>query len=282
VIVVETRSRLTEVLAAQRQTGHRLGLVPTMGYLHEGHLSLVDLARANSDVLAVSIFVNPLQFGPEEDLGRYPRDLERDLAALRAREVDLVFHPSVEEMYPAGAPRVTVDPGEMGRILCGAYRPGHFRGVLTVVARLFGLFAPRKAFFGQKDYQQLTLVRRMARDLELDVEVVAGKTVREEDGLALSSRNVFLTDEARKDAVGLFRGLSAVQEAHAQGERASEILRRILEEEIGSYPGLRLQYAEMVHPDTLEPVDPVAPGSVVAVAGFCGSTRLIDNWTLQG
>jgi pantoate--beta-alanine ligase len=282
VIVIETRSGLTDVLAAHRQAGRRLGLVPTMGYLHEGHLSLVDLARASSDVLAVSIFVNPLQFGPEEDLERYPRDLERDLGALRARGVDLVFHPSVEEMYPAGEPRVTVDPGEMGRILCGAFRPGHFRGVLTVVARLFGLFAPRAAFFGQKDYQQLTLIRRMVEDLDLNVEVTAGKTVREDDGLALSSRNHFLSDEDRKDAVGLFRGLSAVQEAHGKGERAAETLRRILEEEIGSYPGLRLQYGEIVHPATLQPVDPVAPGSVVVVAGFCGTTRLIDNWTLQG
>ncbi|MFC1660595.1 pantoate--beta-alanine ligase [Gemmatimonadota bacterium] len=281
-IVTETRRGLSEALSAPREAGSRVALVPTMGYLHEGHLSLVGLARADSDFLAVSVFVNPLQFGPDEDLDRYPRDLDRDLSALRAQGVDLVFHPCVDEMYLSGEPRITVDPGEMGRVLCGAYRPVHFRGVLTVVARLFGLFSPTVAFFGQKDYQQLTLVRRMVQDLELGVEVLFGPTVREEDGLALSSRNVFLSPEERRDAPGLVRALALVQEAFSRGERSGAALRHILEQEAGSYPRLRMQYGEVVHPETLEPVDPVFSGSVVAVAGFCGATRLIDNRILEG
>jgi pantoate--beta-alanine ligase len=282
VILASTRTELRDALDSARQRGLRIGLVPTMGYLHEGHLSLLDLARGATDFLAVSIFVNPLQFGPGEDLGRYPRDLERDLSLLGGRGADLVFHPGRREMYPWGDPVVTVDPGSLGRRLCGEFRPGHFRGVLTVVARLFGLFRPQVAVFGQKDYQQAVLVRRMVRDLELAVEVLMAPVRREGDGLAMSSRNVFLSPEERAQAVGLHRGLLSVERAFQTGERSLDVLRGVLARELEAYPLLRLQYGEIVHPDQLEPLDPVAPGAVVAAAVHCGPTRLIDNIVLPG
>jgi pantoate--beta-alanine ligase len=253
-----------------------------MGYLHEGHLSLVDLARGASDFLVASIFVNPLQFGPEEDLAQYPRDLDRDLALLEERDVDLVFHPPVEEMYPAGNPEVFVDPGPMGERLCGRYRPGHFRGVLTVVARLFGLLRPHVAAFGRKDFQQAVLIQRMVQDLEMGVEILLGPTVREEDGLALSSRNVFLSPEDRRDAAGLQRSLLEVQRAFEEGERSRRALLRLLGEGLKRYPRLSLQYGEVVDPRTLDALEVARSGSVVAVAAHCGSTRLIDNHQLMG
>jgi len=252
-----------------------------MGYLHEGHLSLVDIARDRSDFLAVSIFVNPLQFGPGEDLGLYPRDLDRDLALLEERGADLVFFPSAEEMYPDGEPEVVVDPGPMGQRLCGKYRPGHFRGVLTVVARLFNLFRPQIAVIGQKDYQQAVLIRRMVRDRKMGVEFALGPIVREEDGLALSSRNVFLSEDQRADAAGLRRSLQAVQGAFEKGIRSGTELRAVLAREVVNHPLLQLQYGEIVHPERLEPLEVVVPGAVVAVAAHCGHTRLIDNHILE-
>ncbi|MFH1766393.1 MAG: pantoate--beta-alanine ligase [Gemmatimonadota bacterium] len=280
-ILSPTRRILSESLGGVRQDGARLGLVPTMGYLHEGHLSLVDLARERSDFLAVSIFVNPLQFGPGEDLDRYPRDLDRDLALLRDRGADLVFFPSVDEMYPDGEPQVVVDPGPMSERLCGEYRPGHFRGVLTAVARLFGLFRPQVAVFGQKDYQQAVLIRRMVRDLEMGIEISLGPIVREEDGLALSSRNVFLSEEQWADALGLRQSLTAVQKAFQMGIRSGKELRRVLVGELADHPNLHLQYGEIVHPESLESLEAVGPGAVVAVAALCGRTRLIDNHILE-
>ena len=280
-ILSPTRQILSESLGPIREEGLRVGLVPSMGYLHEGHLSLVDIARERSDFLAVSIFVNPLQFGPGEDLGLYPRDLDRDLALLGERGVDLVFFPSIEEMYPDGEPQVVVDPGPMGQRLCGEYRPGHFRGVLTVVARLLGLFRPHVAVFGQKDYQQAVLIRRMVRDMEMGVELAFGPVVREEDGLALSSRNLFLSEDQRADAVGLRRSLQAVQRAFEEGSRSGTELRGVLVREVANYPLLQLQYGEIVHPQRLEPLEVVEPGAVVAVAAHCGRTRLIDNHILE-
>jgi len=252
-----------------------------MGFLHEGHLSLVDLARGRSDYVAVSIFVNPLQFGADEDLDRYPKDLERDLSLLRDRGADLVFSPTVAEMYPEGDPQVTVDPGSLAEKLCGAYRPGHFGGVLTVVSRLFGLFRPQAAVFGQKDFQQAVLIRRMVRDLEMAVEIELGPIVREADGLALSSRNVLLSDKERSDAVGLSEGLGRVQDAFYDGERNGAALRAILIDELNRYPLLALQYGEVVDPKTLDPVGEASPGAVVALAAHCGRTRLIDNHILE-
>lgn len=280
-ILATTRVGLSRALEDVRGTGRSLGLIPTMGYLHEGHLSLVEQTRERADFIAASIFVNPLQFGQSEDLERYPRNLDRDMALLEARGVDLVFHPSVEEMYPGGDPMVTVDPGPMGSVLCGAYRPGHFRGVLTVVARLFGLFRPQFAAFGQKDFQQVVLIKRMVLDLEMVVQVLTGEIVREEDGLAMSSRNVFLTPEAREDALGLFRGLQALRQAFSEGETSSSALRNIFRKVLRKHPGLALQYLEVVDPATLEPVDPAFSGAMAMVAGHSGLTRLIDNQTLR-
>jgi len=281
-ILARTREELSRGLRGPRRAEARIGLVPTMGFLHQGHLSLVELGQGHTDFLAASIFVNPLQFGAGEDLDRYPRDLDRDLGLLEEKGVDLAFHPSVEEMYPGGDPLITVDPGPLGDRLCGAFRPGHFRGVLTVVARLFGLFRPQVAVFGRKDFQQAVLVQRMVRDLELGVEILQGPVVREVDGLAMSSRNVFLDGEQRREALALRQALLAVQEAFSSGERSGGALRALLEATLSRWPAMRLQYGEIVDPESLEPRDPVAAGAVVAVAAFCGTTRLIDNHTLEG
>jgi len=276
-----TRTELSAALELARAEGRKVGLVPTMGYLHEGHLRLVDLARRHCEFLVASIFVNPLQFGAGEDLERYPRDLERDKKDLEARGVDLTFHPAVEEMYPGGDPVVTVDPGPLGSVLCGAFRPGHFRGVLTVVARLFGLVRPDIAVFGQKDFQQAALIRRMVADLEFGVQVLVGPTVREADGLALSSRNVYLDPLERRDAVGLYRALSKVEESFRQGEESVDTLRAILEDEVKRYPSLELQYGDLVDPHTLQRPLSASPGVAVVAAARCGNTRLIDNLVLS-
>jgi pantoate--beta-alanine ligase len=252
-----------------------------MGFLHEGHLSLVDLAMEKVDFVAVSIFVNPLQFGPGEDLARYPRDLEGDVRRLEDRGVELTFVPTVEAMYPGGEPQVTVDPGPMGRRLCGAYRPGHFRGVLTVVARLFGLFRPHLAAFGQKDFQQSVLIRKMVQDLEMGVDIVVGPIVREADGLALSSRNVYLSPAEREQAVGLNRALETVQDAFRRGVRTGSDLRELLRDQVGRHELLKLQYGEIVDPETLVPLEEAGPGAAAVVAAFCGGTRLIDNLLLD-
>ncbi|HEX5725167.1 MAG TPA: pantoate--beta-alanine ligase [Longimicrobiaceae bacterium] len=280
--VVETRAEVRRAVRQARAAGKGIGLVPTMGYLHEGHLSLVDRAREDAGWVAMSIFVNPLQFGPGEDLDRYPRDLERDLALAASRGVDLVFVPSAAEMYPDGEPGVAVVPDERlaGR-LCGASRPGHFRGVLTVVCKLFGIFAPDVAVFGQKDYQQATLIRRMAEDLDLGVRVEVAPIVREPDGLAMSSRNVYLSREERERALALPRALEGARARVAAGEADAELLRAALWNAL-SVPGVEPEYAEVVDPRTLEPVRRAAPGVVCAVAARVGRTRLIDNAILQG
>lgn len=280
-IVTRTRRELREAIAAHRGGGGRWALVPTMGYLHEGHLSLVEVGATEADAVAVSVFVNPLQFGPGEDLATYPRDEERDLRLLEERGATLAFLPPVEEMYPGGPPVVTVDPGPMGARLCGAYRPGHFAGVLTVVAKLFGLFRPDVAVFGRKDFQQAVLIRRMVTDLELGVDVRTAPVVREPDGLAMSSRNSYLSPEERAQAPGIHRGLQAARERFRSGVDDPEALLEAYREVLVEHPLLRGQYAEVVHPETLEPVSRAGPGDVIAVAAFCGSTRLIDNLELR-
>jgi pantoate--beta-alanine ligase len=278
--VVHTRAEVRAATAAAREGGHRVGLVPTMGFLHEGHLSLVDRARARAGCVALSIFVNPLQFGPAEDLDRYPRDLERDLALAEARGVDLVFAPSAAEMYPGGEPRVSVvaDPSLEDR-LCGAARPGHFRGVLTVVAKLFGVFTPDVAVFGQKDLQQALLVRRMVADLDMPLEVDVAPIVREPDGLAMSSRNVYLSPEERERALALPRAVEVVRSLFAAGETDGGVLRDAARSTL-AVPGVQVEYAEIVEPATLASVEHVFPGTVCAVAARVGSTRLIDNGIL--
>lgn len=275
-IVARTRQELAEATNSLRASGS-LGLVPTMGFLHEGHLSLVDRARELAASVAVSIFVNPLQFGPSEDLAAYPRDESRDLALLDARGADVVFVPSVAEMYAEGDPHITVSPGSLEHRLCGKHRPGHFRGVLTVVAKLFGLVHPDVAVFGRKDLQQAVLIRRMSLDLDLGVRVETGPIVREADSLAMSSRNAYLGDAERAQAVGLHRALSAARALYAGGQTRAAPLLAAVQREIARFPLLSLQYAEVVSPESLDPVDPVESGSVLALAVFCGTTRLIDN-----
>jgi pantoate--beta-alanine ligase len=281
VIVARTRAELAHGLETLRGRGRRVAFVPTMGYLHEGHLALVDLACERADVVVASIFVNPLQFAAGDDLAAYPRDAHRDLALLEVRDADLVFLPSVAEVYPHGAPVVTVDPGGFGDLLCGAFRPGHFRGVLTVVAKLFGMVRPDLAVFGRKDFQQLVLVERMVRELDLAVEIVAGATVRERDGLAMSSRNGYLSAEERAAAPALYRGLTEAAARFRKGERSARALLDAAVAPLGGNPLLRLQYAELVDAATLAAVDPARAGAVLAVAAFCGRTRLIDNITLD-
>ncbi|MFB9313117.1 pantoate--beta-alanine ligase [Nocardioides plantarum] len=276
--LVTTRAELADALGARRRAGERVGLVPTMGALHDGHASLMARARRETGdgPLVVSIFVNPLQFGAGEDLDRYPRTLDADLEVCDEEGVDLVFAPAVDEVYPTWPPAVTVDPGPLGEVLDGRSRPGHFAGVLTVVAKLFGLVRPDVAVFGQKDYQQLVLIRRMAADLCLGVEVVGAETVREPDGLALSSRNRYLDAEQRPVALALSRALRTAATEASYGAAAALDAARA---ELRAAPGLDLDYLELVLPD-LSPLsaDP-EPGTEARalVAARVGTTRLIDN-----
>lgn len=278
--VARAREEVRAWVREARAAGETVALVPTMGYLHEGHLALVDRARALADRVAMSIFVNPLQFGPREDLARYPRDLPRDLALAAARGTDLVFAPDAGEMYPGGEPQVTVAPGPLAERLCGAARPGHFAGVLTVVAKLFGLFTPDVAVFGQKDFQQVALIRRMVADLDMQVAIEVAPIVREHDGLAMSSRNVYLSGEERERALALSRGLERCRAMFAAGETDAEALRAALRAAV-AVPGIDPEYAEVADPDTLAPVRRALPGTVCLVAARVGSTRLIDNAVLR-
>jgi pantoate--beta-alanine ligase len=274
-LVARTREQLSAALADTRSRGGRVALVPTMGALHAGHAALVDEARrqvGDTDAVVVSIFVNPLQFGAGEDLDRYPRTFDADLEVCRQRGADVVFAPSVEEVYPGGDPQVTVDPGPLGSVLEGATRPGHYRGVLTVVAKLFGLVRPDVAVFGQKDYQQLVLIRRMSSDLCLSVDVVGAETVREADGLALSSRNAYLDAEQKRVAPALSRALRAG--AHAAGSGAARVLADATAV-LHDAEGVELDYLALTAPDLTEP--PESGAARLLVAARVGPTRLIDN-----
>ena len=264
---------------AQRSTGRRIALVPTMGYLHEGHLRLVDEARRRADAVVLSIFVNPLQFGPQEDLTRYPRDLPRDRALAAGRGVDAIFVPEPAAMYPAGS-EVRVVPGPISERWEGAARPGHFTGVLTVVAKLFHLVEPDVAIFGQKDIQQLTLVRRMVQDLDWPVEISMVQTVREPDGLALSSRNAYLDPADRQRALALSRALQAAHRAWCAGETRPAKLEASMRQEIGREEAIILEYIAVADPERLAPVDLADAGTIVAIAARIGNTRLIDNIVL--
>jgi pantoate--beta-alanine ligase len=261
---------------AVRRDRARLGLVPTMGALHEGHLSLVRAARSSCDAVAASIFVNPAQFGPNEDLAKYPRSFERDCELLEKEGVRFLFAPSVEEMYPVGAVTwITVEG--LSDKLDGRSRPGHFRGVTTVVAKLFHIVEPNAAFFGQKDAAQVAVIRRMVRDLNFAVEIVVVPTVREADGLAMSSRNAYLDAQQRKQALVLHRSLMLAMKLADQGERSAEVLIAAARKELATEPAVRPDYFEIVNPDTLDSVDDLSRGGLAAVAAFVGSTRLIDN-----
>jgi pantoate--beta-alanine ligase len=270
---------IADMRAASRQArlhGKRLGFIPTMGALHEGHLSLVRAARGNCDVVAVSIFVNPLQFGPTEDLAKYPRTFERDRLLLEKEGADILFAPSPEEMYPAGAVTYVVVEGLSDK-LCGKSRPGHFRGVSTVVAKLFHIVEPDAAFFGQKDAAQATIIRRMVQDLNLPVEIVVCPIVRDPDGLAMSSRNAYLNPQERESALVLNRALSEVRTQFQRGERNPAKLIEAGKSVLSREPSLRLDYFEIVSPTTLDPMPELASTALVAVAAFVGMTRLIDN-----
>ncbi|HEV2022989.1 MAG TPA: pantoate--beta-alanine ligase [Terriglobales bacterium] len=279
--ILHTIAEMRAACAEARRGGKRLGFVPTMGALHEGHLSLVRAARARCDAVAVSIFVNPTQFGPSEDFSKYPRSFGHDSEMLEATGVDLLFAPSVEEMYPKGAVTFVTVEG-LSEKLCGRSRPGHFRGVTTVVNKLFNIVHPDLAFFGQKDAAQAVIVRKMVRDLNLPVEIAVCPIVREADGLAMSSRNAYLDAEQRLSATVLHRALMQVQSLAEKGERRAATLidaaQRVFREE----PAVRVDYVEIVDNETLDPVAEVSRGALVAVAAFVGSTRLIDNILLAG
>jgi pantoate--beta-alanine ligase len=272
-------STLDELYTALPLLEGKLGFVPTMGYLHEGHISLARRARAECDCVAVSIFVNPAQFGPNEDLSKYPRDLERDLHLLEDAGVDLVWNPTPEVMYPAGF-QTWVEVEQMTHPLEGAQRPGHFRGVTTVVAKLFNAVQPAKAYFGQKDAQQAAVIRQMTRDLNFPIEIVVCPTVREPDGLAMSSRNVYLDASQREAATVLYRSLSAAKAAYEQGERDAERLRTIMKTVLASEPLAQMQYISCADYDTLQELEQVTGKTLLSMAVFFGKTRLIDNFVL--
>jgi pantoate--beta-alanine ligase len=274
--ISEARSACRDARANHR----RVGLVPTMGALHEGHLSLVRAARAQCDVVAVSIFVNPTQFGPAEDLSKYPRQFERDCRLLEQEGVDILFAPSIEEMYPQGAISWVVVEG-LSEKLDGRSRPGHFRGVTTVVAKLFHVIEPDAVYFGQKDAAQLAVIRRMVRDLDFPVEIVACPIVREADGLAMSSRNAYLNREERQRALVLQRSLQEARRQFDAGERLAARLIAAAKEVFVREPQVRLDYFEVVDPETLDPVERISGRTLVAVAAFVGTTRLIDNVVLE-
>lgn len=256
------------------------GLVPTMGYLHEGHLSLVRRARAENNRVAVTIFVNPTQFSPQEDFAAYPRDPARDLALLKQEEVDLVFTPANEVIYPPGFQTyVTVE--EVTRPLEGAARPSHFRGVATVVAKLFNIVQPSRAYFGQKDAQQTVVIQRMAADLNFNLEIVVCPTIREADGLAMSSRNAYLSAEQRAAATVLYRALSAAKASFEVGERNGDALRQLMRDTIAAEPLARLDYVSVAHPTTLAELQTVERGALFSLAVFFGHTRLIDNMRVK-
>ena len=279
--ICESSEQVSAAVRAAKSREQRVGFVPTMGALHEGHLSLVRAARQQCPFVVASIFVNPAQFGLNEDFAKYPRNLERDRQMLESEGVSLLFAPTVEEMYPVGASTFVTVEGLSDK-LCGRSRPGHFRGVTTVVSKLFHIVEPDLAYFGQKDAAQAAIIRRMVRDLKFPTEIVVCPIVREADGLAMSSRNAYLNPAQRKQALVLFRAISRVQTLVDQGEADSRKLiaaaKAVLEEE----REVRLDYVEVVNPESLEPVADVSKGALVAVAAFVGNTRLIDNLLLTG
>ncbi|MBO8160201.1 MAG: pantoate--beta-alanine ligase [Thermosipho sp. (in: Bacteria)] len=252
-----------------------VGFVPTMGYLHEGHLSLVKKARSENDVVVVSIFVNPVQFGPNEDYNSYPRDLNRDINLLKDLDVDYVFIPEVEEMYPEDY-STYVEEIELSKFLCGKSRPGHFKGVCTVVTKLFNIVKPTRAYFGQKDAQQFRVLKRMVRDLNMDVEMVELPIVREKDGLAMSSRNTYLTPEERKEATRLYKALQEVKKLIENGEKDVSVIKKKMKE-ILTHPLLKIDYIEFVDEENLKPVEKIERKVIIALAVFVGKARLIDN-----
>ncbi len=274
--LIETIDAMQKQCEALRLSGKTIALVPTMGFFHEGHLELMRVGRRLADILAISIFVNPTQFGPSEDFQAYPRDMEGDLAGAKEVGVDLVFAPSVEEMYPDGhQTKIAVE--RVTKHLCGLSRPGHFDGVTTVVAKLFNIAKPHLAIFGEKDYQQLTAVKRMVKDLDMDIQIIGVPTVREPDGLAMSSRNSYLNPEERESALCLKKSLDLAREMFSQGEKDAQKMREAVEKLILSHPFTEIDYINICDPMSLEDVDRIEGKALLALAVQVGKARLIDN-----
>lgn len=278
--IIRTVAAMQEWALLRRCEGKRVGLVPTMGFLHEGHLSLVETLKSHADLIVVSIFVNPIQFGPNEDFDRYPRDEERDLALLEKAGADVVFLPSVPDMYPAGF-QTHVEVERLPQHLCGLHRPGHFRGVATVVLKLFHACIPHVAAFGSKDYQQLQVIRRMVQDLSLPIAIIEGPTVRESDGLALSSRNSFLSPDERQRATCLVQALRQAKAMVQAGETSATVVRHAMAD-ILEKAGARVDYIALVNPFDLEELELIGDSAHAAIAAYMGRTRLIDNMRLKG
>lgn len=278
--IVKTVGEIRDIVKAWRRDGLTVGLVPTMGYLHEGHQSLIARSAAQNDRTVVSVFVNPIQFGPNEDLEAYPRDIERDKAAVVAAGGDVIFHPEPEEMYP---PHFTsfVDTTETTELLCGAVRPVHFRGVCTVVSKLFNIVQPDRAYFGQKDAQQLATIKRFVRDLNFDIEIVPCPIVREEDGLAKSSRNTYLNPQERKAALILSKSLTIGRQLVEAGERDANVVATAIRQHLETEPLAKVDYVEVVDFQTVQRVNRIAGETLVAIAVYIGKTRLIDNFIVN-
>ncbi len=274
--IIRTIKEMQEFANRTRKAGRIIGFVPTMGYLHEGHLSLMRLARPRCDVLVVSIFVNPTQFGPGEDFERYPRDLARDELLCEQEQVDVIFYPSAEEMYPQPY-RTYIQVEELSETMCGLSRPGHFRGVTTVVGKLFNIVKPHFAVFGQKDFQQAVIIKKMVLDLNFDLEIVTAPIVREPDGLAMSSRNKYLSESERQEALVLYKSLKLARQLVEEGIRESERIREEMEKLIRNSPSAAIDYIAIVDPETLQPVRRIEQKTLIALAVKIGSTRLIDN-----
>ena len=276
--VLKTVTAIKKLIKKHKKTGKIIGFVPTMGYLHKGHLSLVRIARKKSDYVVVSIFVNPTQFAPSEDLKKYPRDIKRDKALLKEENVDLIFSPSVTAIYPPDY-KTYVYVKDLSKTMCGTTRPQHFQGVTTVVLKLFNIIEPDIAVFGAKDYQQSLIIRRMVKDLNINIKIVTGQTIREKDGLAMSSRNKYLTAKQRQDATVLYRSLKKIKQDQARGltdpGKARKIIKQMIEKKNG-----RVDYIAIIDKDTLIPVKKMKKSTLIALAVFYGKTRLIDNTIL--
>lgn len=277
-ITVNTIAEVKTLISAQKKLGKTIGFVPTMGFLHEGHLSLMEAAKQMTNFVVVSIFVNPTQFGPNEDLASYPRDMERDQKLCASVGVDLIFAPSVNEMYPSGYSTYVNCEGDITTQLCGASRPTHFKGVTSVVAKLFNIVAPDKAFFGQKDAQQVAVIEKMVRDLDFSLEILPCPIIREEDGLAMSSRNTYLDENERKEALVLSQALTLAKHKIDQGERSAAHLKHIMMEKINQSPVATIDYVSIVDSKTLTPIEELNDDFLVALAVKIGKTRLIDNF----
>ncbi|MCY6354290.1 pantoate--beta-alanine ligase [Clostridium sp. ZS2-4] len=276
--IAHTINEVRQCIKEWRKEGLSVGLVPTMGYLHEGHKSLIDRAVAENDKVVVSVFVNPIQFGPNEDLATYPRDMDRDAKLCEGAGANLVFNPEPKEMYFEDA-ATYVNVEGLTDELCGAKRPGHFTGVCTVVSKLFNIITPDRAYFGEKDAQQLAVIKRMVRDLNFDIEIVGCPIVREEDGLAKSSRNTYLSPEEREEALCLTKSLKKAKELLEKGETVSSKIREAIKEKITKVPSSKIDYIEIVDSSSLKPVEKIEKSILIALAVYIGKTRLIDNFT---